>query len=61
MYQKYTGLWTGNNFIMPEREFLTKPDGIREKIIELPPSEERDDLRSETPRLFAEAVKKSNK
>ncbi len=37
-----TGLWTGNGFIMPERKCILKPEGVKQRIIDLPPSEERD-------------------
>lgn len=60
MYQKYTCLWTGNGFRMPERQFLTKPEGVTQKIWLAPPGLDRQDIRSETPQAFARAVFESN-
>lgn len=60
MYQKYTCLWTGNGFVMPERKFITKPEGVTQKIWMIGPGLDRQDLRSETPEEFAKAVFKSN-
>lgn len=60
MYQKMTCLWCGNGFIMPEYEFVVKPEGVTEKIIDLSPSLFRQNLRSETPQGFAKAVFTSN-
>ena len=60
MYQKYTCLWTGNGFVMPEIKYTIKPAAVKQKIIDLSPSKDRKDLRSETPKLFAEAVFQSN-
>lgn len=60
LYQKKTCLWTGNGFIMPEAEYITKPEGVKEKIWLEPPSDERQDIRSETSTMFASAVFKSN-
>lgn len=59
-YQKKTCLWTGNGFIMPDFTCIEKPDHVTEKIIDLSPSKERNDIRSETPLKFAQAVYKSN-
>lgn len=56
MYQKYTCLWTGNGFKMPERKFITKPEGVKQKIWLEPPGLNRQDIRSETPLEFARAV-----
>jgi hypothetical protein len=60
LYQKYTCLWTGNGFKMPEAKYLTKPGGVTQKIWLMSPGIERQDLRSETPRGFAQEVFVSN-
>lgn len=60
MYQKYTCLWTGNGFIMPEKKYVTKPDGVTQKIWMASPGAGRQDERSETPEAFARAVFESN-
>ncbi len=59
-YQKLTCLWTGNGFVMPEREYIRKPDGTTQKIWEMWPGEERQNKRSETPAGFARAVFEAN-
>jgi hypothetical protein len=56
MYQKKTCLWVGNGFVMPEAEYITKPEGVKEKIWLAAPSDDRQDIRSETPEKFARAV-----
>lgn len=61
LYQKYTCLWTGNGFVMPERKFITKPDGTKQKIWLESPGLDRQDRRSETPEAFALEVFNSNK
>lgn len=60
-YQKYTGLWIGGGFIMPERLILTKNENVKQKIWKMPPSKDRQDKRSETPELFARTVFEANK
>lgn len=60
LYQKKTCLWTGNGFRMPKAEYITKPDGVTEKIWLEGPSDDRQDKRSETPEGFARAVQRSN-
>ncbi len=60
LYQKYTCLWTGNGFVMPDQQYLTKPKGVTQRIIDLSPNPERKDLRSETPQGFAREVFKAN-
>lgn len=60
-YAKKTCLWTGNNFIMPKPLLLWglgKPDN---RIHAAPPSPDRADKRSMTPRGFARAAFESNK
>jgi hypothetical protein len=59
-YSKLTCLWTGNGFVMPTPQIKKKPCTVRQKIIELPPSKDRRDLRSVTPMGFAKAVFKAN-
>jgi hypothetical protein len=59
-YTKKTCLWTGNGFVMPEMQAddsLGDPD---DRIHKAPPSAERANLRSQTPRGFARAVFKAN-
>lgn len=57
---KNTCLWTGNGFIIPPPIHSVPPDGTTEKIWLMGPSDERDDLRSETPPGFAKAVFNAN-
>jgi hypothetical protein len=53
-YTKQTCLWTGNGFVMPTSR---KVDPIKGSMMHrLPPSEDREDIRSATPRGFALAV-----
>ena len=55
-YTKKTCIWSGNGFVMPEscrNESLGNPDN---RIHTCPPSEERANIRSATPRGFAKAV-----
>lgn len=58
-YTKKTCLWTGNGFVMPDR----KPGEptLGSMMHRLPPSEDRQDLRSATPLGFAYAVFEANK
>lgn len=60
LYSKKTCLWTGNGFVMPPPLHTVAPEGVTQKIWLTPPSDERQDIRSETPRGFARAVFKSN-
>lgn len=57
-YTKKTCLWTSGGFIMPRINGVEPVLGS--KMHKLPPSEDRGDLRSETPRGFARAVYESN-
>lgn len=57
-YTKKTCLWTGNGFIMPEKRPVEATQGSKMHL--LPPSAERADLRSETPKGFARAVFEAN-
>lgn len=59
-YYKLTCLWTGNDFKMPERNTLSNLV-IDDRIHKLGPSEERANLRSATPKGFAQAVYEANK
>ncbi len=53
-YTKKTCLWTGGGFRMPERKPVAPVGGS--KIHLMTPSEDRGDLRSESPQGFARAV-----
>lgn len=57
-YTKKTCLWTGNGFVMPGQKPVA-PD-LGSKMWLMPPSEDRADLRSATPRGFARAVFEAN-
>jgi len=57
-YTKKTCLWTGNGFVMPEPRPVEPKDGSR--MHKLPPSPQRANLRSATPRGFAQAVFEAN-
>lgn len=61
LWTKNTCLWTGNGFVMPPKIHSTPPPGTVEKIHLMPPSDERADLRSETPPSFARAVFEANR
>lgn len=58
--QKLTCLWTGNGFVMPPYAVTQKPAGVKQSVWLMAPSDERADLRSVTPRGFAEAVYLAN-
>jgi hypothetical protein len=60
LYTKKTCLWTGNGFIMPQADFIVKPEGVKQKILLASPGEDRADVRSETPEGFARAVFEAN-
>lgn len=60
LWQKFTCLWTGNGFVMPEKKYITKPEGTKQKIWLASPGLDRQDERSETPEGFARAVYESN-
>lgn len=59
-WKKKTCLWTGGGFIMPTPTHLEQPEGTTQKIWLMAPSEDRADLRSETPPGFAKAVFEAN-
>lgn len=60
LWKKKTCLWTGGGFVMPPRLFTEEPPGVTEKIWRMSPSDERADLRGETPPGFARAVFQAN-
>lgn len=60
LWTKKTCLWVGNGFRLPPPIHKTQPEGVTAKIWLMPPSEERADLRSETPPGFAQAVFEAN-
>jgi hypothetical protein len=57
-YTKKTCLWTGGGFKIPDKKRVDPIEGS--KMHKMPPSEERANLRSETPMGFARAVFESN-
>lgn len=58
-YTKKTCLWTGGGFIMPVKNRVEPTEGS--KMHRIPPSENRADLRSETPMGFSLAVFEANR
>ena len=60
-YCKKTCLWTGGGFVMPAPTVTEKPEGCTSKMHLLPPSDDRANLRSETPMGFATAVFNANR
>lgn len=61
MYSKKTCLWVGNGFVMPKPIHTKEPPGVTQKIWLAPPTNDRADIRSETPMGFARAVFEANK
>lgn len=57
-YTKRTNLWTGGGFVMPPFRGVEPTEGSRMHL--MPPGEDRANLRSETPRGFAQAVFEAN-
>ena len=57
-YTKKTCLWTGNGFIMPPKRRVEPVEGSKMHL--LPPSEDRERIRSQTPKGFAQAVFEAN-
>lgn len=58
-YTKATFLWTGGGFVMPEKKPIPlAPD--HDRIHKMPPSEDRGDKRSETPKGFSQALFEAN-
>ncbi len=60
LWFKETWLWTGNGFSIPIPVNTRPPEGTTEKIFKMSPSDDRDNLRSETPPGFARAVFNAN-
>lgn len=60
LWSKKTCLWTGGGFVMPDPIHHKSPPGVTERIWRMSPSDERADLRSETPPGFAAAVFAAN-
>jgi hypothetical protein len=58
-YTKKTCLWTGNGFVMPNPKPVAPTLGS--KMWKLPPGDDRANLRSETPKGFAQAVFEANR
>jgi hypothetical protein len=56
-YSKKTCLWTGAGFVMPDVHGVEEYD---DRIHRMPPSEDRSEKRSETPRGFSNAVYEVN-
>lgn len=56
---KATCIWAGNNFVVPEG-LTVKPQGVKETVWKMPPSEDRGRLRSVMSQGFANAVFKAN-
>lgn len=61
LWLKETWLWTGNGFKMPPFLHASQPDGVTAKIWLASPSDDRADIRSETPPGFARAVYEANR
>lgn len=57
-YTKKTCLWTGSGFVMPAKRPVPAVEGSKMHL--MAPSEERDALRSATPKGFARAVFEAN-
>ena len=57
-YTKKTCLWVGGGFVMPEPNPVPATQGSKMHL--LPPTDDRANLRSETPKGFAQAVFEAN-
>jgi hypothetical protein len=57
-YTKKTCLWTGGGFVMPPKNRVEPTQGSKMHL--LPPSSDRANIRSETPRGFARAAFEAN-
>lgn len=53
-YTKKTCLWVGGGFVMPEKRRVEPTEGSKMHLV--PPGPERANIRSETPKGFAQAV-----
>lgn len=59
-YTKRTCLWTGGGFVMPDPKPIELDEKTHDRIHKAAPSPERSNLRSATPRGFAQAVFEAN-
>jgi hypothetical protein len=59
-YSKKTCIWTGPRFRFPKPSVTEKPENVEELIWRMGPSDDRSDMRSITPRGFAQAVFEAN-
>lgn len=59
-YTKNTCIWAGNGFVMPPKRPAPQLGSPDNRIWKAPPSEDRADFRSATPRGFARAVFHAN-
>ena len=57
-YTKKTCLWCGNGFVFPQPNVVVPIEGSRMHL--LPPSEDRAEIRAETPMGFTQAVFEAN-
>jgi hypothetical protein len=57
---KETAIWSGGGFVMPAPTVLVKPAECRQSVWECPPGPERANIRSATPKGFAQAVFDAN-
>lgn len=55
-YHKKTCLWTGGGFCLPQKKPIALDPMTADRIWKMPPSPERQNLRSKTPEGFAQAV-----
>lgn len=58
-YTKKTCLWVGNGFVMPKRKDVFPSEGSKMHL--LPPSDDRAEQRSITPKGFSQAVFEENR
>lgn len=57
---KETGIWTGGGFVMPAPSVLIRPANVQQSVWQCAPGPERANIRSATPRGFAQAVFDAN-
>ena len=57
-YTKKTCLWTGGGFVMPPKDRVEPTEGSKMHLV--PPSSDRENIRSATPMGFAQAVFEAN-
>lgn len=60
-YTKYTCLWAGGGFVMPDPKPTEVDPETGDRIHKAPPSRDRGDIRSVTPAGFARAVFEANR